>query len=467
MNIAHQVAVHQRLRGETAWQLLAGTNAPVAIGLLQAHLFGKERRLASSILNERITRDLEVLRSDGWDVQTSQVYLGQWLAAGYLERSYEAGASEEAYELSAAAIQAIRFVEGLGERRTVATESRLSLVIQQLVQLAEQTETDPEARVEQLMRERESVDAEIASVRAGRMEILSGDRATERAREIVALADELANDFRQVREKFHHLNRQLRERIVQSDGARGGVLEELFSGVDVIAESDSGRTFKAFWRLLTDPGQSLELEEALEQLLSREFMRTLDRRERRFLSGMTKLLLERGGDVHEAMQQFARSLKQFVQSREYLEQRRASRLRSRITSKPRTKSDTHCILPAPSSRHCRSFAYTTRAEIVWQPASRWPRRPRYRLRLWANWWRIRRSIFEASRRISWIYSPLATSCPSHRYWRHIPPSRVLEALLVISRWARGTACQPGKRKPCIGRVRMAWGATPVFPASIL
>lgn len=326
MNIAHQVAVHQRLRGETAWQLLAGTNAPVAIGLLQAHLFGKERRLASSILNERIARDLEVLRSDGRDVQTSQVYLSQWLAAGYLERSYEAGASEEAYELSAAAIQAIRFVEGLGERRTVATESRLSLVIQQLVQLAEQTETDPEARVEQLMRERERVDAEIASVRAGRMEILSSDRATERAREIVALADELANDFRQVREKFQHLNRQLRERIVQSDGARGGVLEELFAGVDVIAESDSGRTFKAFWRLLTDPGQSLELEEALEQLLSREFMRTLDRRERRFLLGMTKLLLERGGDVHEAMQQFARSLKQFVQSREYMEQRRLTQL---------------------------------------------------------------------------------------------------------------------------------------------
>ncbi|OGI38572.1 MAG: hypothetical protein A2140_00605 [Candidatus Muproteobacteria bacterium RBG_16_62_13] len=327
MNIARIVANNQRLRNESVWQFLAGINAPVVVGLLQAHLFGKERRLASSILNERIARDLDVLRSEGWDLpQTSQVYLSQWLVAGYLERSYEADASEEAYELSAAAIQVIRFVEGLGERRTVATESRLSLVIQQLVQLAEQTETDPESRVEQLMRERERVDAEIASVRAGRMEILSGDRATERAREIVALADELANDFRQVREKFQHLNRQLRERIVQSDGARGGVLEELFAGVDVIAESDSGRTFKAFWRLLTDPGQSLELEEALEQLLSREFMRTLDRRERRFLSGMTKLLLERGGDVHEAMQQFARSLKQFVQSREYMEQRRLTQL---------------------------------------------------------------------------------------------------------------------------------------------
>ncbi|MFY9976029.1 MAG: DUF3375 family protein, partial [Chromatiaceae bacterium] len=37
-------------------------------------------------------------------------------------------------------------------------------------------------------------------------------------------------------------------------------------------------------------------------------------------------LLERGGEVHEVLYQLARGLKQFVQSREYREQRRISRL---------------------------------------------------------------------------------------------------------------------------------------------
>lgn len=327
MKAAHRVASNQHLRNAAAWRLLAADNAPVVIGLLRSHLFEGERRLPSSILNERIGRDLDSLREEGWELpQSAQAYLSQWLADGYLERSYQAGASEEVYELSASAIQAIRFVESLGQKRTVATESRLSLVIQQLVQLAEQTETDPESRAEKLIRERARLDAEIDAVRTGRVEALPADRALERAREIVALADELANDFRQVRDQFHQLNRQLRERIVESEGARGGVLEELFTGVDVIAASDAGRTFKAFWRLLTDPQQSMELEEALERLLSREFARTLDRQERRFLSGMTKLLLERGGDVHDALQYFARSLKQFVQSREYMEQRRLNQL---------------------------------------------------------------------------------------------------------------------------------------------
>lgn len=327
MKTPSQVALNERLRGEVAWKLLAAANAPITIALLREHLFDKERRLPSSILNERINRDLEALRAEGSEMpQSAQAYLGQWLADGFLERTYEPGANEEAYELSAGAIRAIRFCEGLTQRRAAATESRLSLVIQSLMQLAEQTETNPESRVESLLRERERIDAEIDAIRGGHLESLPQDRALERAREIIALADDLANDFRRVRDEFEQLNRDLRERIIESEGARGQALEELFVGVDVISESEAGRTFKAFWRLLTDPQQSLEFEEALERLLSREFVGALAREERRFLLRLIRLLLERGGDVHEVLQSFARSLKQFVESHAYLEQRRLSNL---------------------------------------------------------------------------------------------------------------------------------------------
>lgn len=327
MKTAHQVASNERLRNEPAWRLLAADNAPVIVALLRNHLFDKERRLPSSIVHERINRDLELLRASGRDLpQSAQAYLSQWLAAGFLERSYEPGASEEVYELSAGAIRAIRFAEGLTQKRTAATESRLSLVIQQLAQLAERTETDPEARIQSLLRERERIEAEIDAVHGGRLEPLPADRALEQAREIIALADDLANDFRRVRDEFQQLNRGLRERIVESDGARGQVLEDLFAGVDVIADTEAGRTFRAFWRLLTDPEQGLEFEEALDQLLSRAFVQALSRQERKFLSQLTRLLLERGGEVHEVLQHFARSLKQFVESREYLEQRRLNAL---------------------------------------------------------------------------------------------------------------------------------------------
>ena len=68
------------------------------------------------------------------------------------------------------------------------------------------------------------------------------------------------------------------------------------------------------------------LEESLEDVMSRDFVHNLDIRERRILLRLMRNLLEQGGAVHDVLQAFARSLKHFVQSREYLEQRRISKL---------------------------------------------------------------------------------------------------------------------------------------------
>ncbi|RBD04261.1 DUF3375 domain-containing protein, partial [Xanthomonas oryzae pv. oryzae] len=99
-----------------------------------------------------------------------------------------------------------------------------------------------------------------------------------------------------------------------------------FEGVDVIGDSEAGRSFQAFWALLNDAEQSAQLDAALETVLARAFARKLDRRERSFLRGLTGTMLERGGQVHDVMQHFARSLRGFVQSRGYLEQRRLNQL---------------------------------------------------------------------------------------------------------------------------------------------
>jgi hypothetical protein len=281
----------------------------------------------ASALFERIEKDIDLLRSEGEGLpRTAQAYVSDWLSAGYLTRRFPSNAAEEEYELTAAAAAAVRFVNGLIKHHATTTESRLSTVILQLVRLAEETETNPEARVAALIAERERIDMEIASVRQGRIRTLPDERAIERARELIALAGELAGDFRSVRDEFEQLNRDLRERIMDSEGHRGEVLDALFAGVDVIAASDAGQTFHAFWKLLTDPEQSATFEDALDQVLTRGFAGRLDTPERRFLLRLMQTLLEQGGIVHEVLQRFARNLKQFVQSREYLEQRRMSHL---------------------------------------------------------------------------------------------------------------------------------------------
>ncbi|MDR2736157.1 MAG: DUF3375 domain-containing protein [Gracilibacteraceae bacterium] len=321
------IATYRRLRTEPLWRLLASDNGPAVIGLLQSHLYENERTLPSSIMHERIERDLEALRAQGEDFpQTAQAYIAGWLADGYLERRFPAGANAEEYELSTAALEAIRLASNMAQPHAVATESRLALVMQALTKLADDTDTDKFRRIDRLMAEQARIDKEIDTIQKGQMRVLPDAAALERTQEIISLADTLTGDFRRVRDQFEQLNRDLRERLMDNESNRGEVLDSLFAGIDLISESDAGRTFSAFWRLLTDPEQSATLEQALDDVMSREFILQLGSKDRQFLLRMTRILLEQGGAVHDVLQNFARSLKHFVQSREYLEQRRLSKL---------------------------------------------------------------------------------------------------------------------------------------------
>ncbi|MCL2806014.1 MAG: DUF3375 domain-containing protein [Treponema sp.] len=316
------IATYRRMRAQPLWRLLASDNGPTVIGLLQAHLYDNERYLPSSIMHER-----KALRAQGDDFpQTAQAYIANWLAEGFLDRRFPQTATEEEYELSTAAVEAIRFVSGIDQSHSAATESRLALVIQALVKLAEDTDTDKQRRIDRLKAEQERIEKEITAIEKGYMRVLPQATALERIREIISLTDDLTGDFRRVRDQFEQLNRDLREKIIDTEGSRGEVLKSLFAGIDLISESDAGRTFSAFYRLLTDPEQGAALAQALDNVMSRDFVADLNAKDRRFLLRMMRNLLEQGGIVNDVLQTFARSLRHFVQSREYLEQRRINQL---------------------------------------------------------------------------------------------------------------------------------------------
>ena len=341
MKVLRAVASYKSLREQPLWKLLAADNGPLILALFQGLFPEGVKSLSTSILHERLARELEELRIQAEDLpQSPQAYVSGWLAQGWLHRRLAPGASEEEYELTAESLGALRFVSAALKPRTLATESRLSVVMQQLARLAQDTDENPASKLEALKRERARIDAEIDAVVKGGIKPLSKDRALERAREIIALAEELTGDFRSVRNQFDTLNLQLRQSIMEHEGSRAQVLEALFAGVDLIGESDAGRTFNAFWKLLTDREQSQTLVEALESVVQRPFARELAPQERKFLYSLTETLLNEGSGVHDVLQHFAKSLKSFVQSREYLEHRRLnSLLKAAMTAALTNKDD--------------------------------------------------------------------------------------------------------------------------------
>ncbi|HEX8954951.1 MAG TPA: DUF3375 family protein, partial [Burkholderiaceae bacterium] len=73
------LAVLRQLREQPLWRLLAATNAPAYVSLMQSLLFESDKTLPASALHERLGRALEDLRATGEDLpQTAQGYVAEW-----------------------------------------------------------------------------------------------------------------------------------------------------------------------------------------------------------------------------------------------------------------------------------------------------------------------------------------------------------------------------------------------------
>ncbi len=114
MKALRGAAAFRNLRELPLWRLLAATKGPVVIAILQSLFKNSEKELPSSVLHEKLTRDLDALRAVGEELpQTPQACAAEWLSQGWLMRRFPARASEEEYELSVDALTALRFVTEL------------------------------------------------------------------------------------------------------------------------------------------------------------------------------------------------------------------------------------------------------------------------------------------------------------------------------------------------------------------
>src|SRR5260370_22233026 len=106
----------------------------------------------------------------------------------------------------------------------------------------------------------------MAKIRDGALYVLDATRIKERFSHIATTARGLLSDFREVEQNFRDLDRAIRERIATWDGGKGGLLDEIFGERDSIADSDQGKSFRAFWDFLMSPSRQNELTELLSRV---------------------------------------------------------------------------------------------------------------------------------------------------------------------------------------------------------
>ena len=311
----------RRASGSAALKLLRAENMPVIAATCGRHLV-EQRVLPYPEFVTLVAEDLAELRDDGFALpRTAQEYIADWIRDAILIRRATA-AREETVELSPSAADTIGFIASIDQPRASVTSSRLANVSELLSTLARDTDPDPAHLVEALRRERDRIDQQIARVEQQGYVPLDDASAQERLAEVLRLADEVPRDFAKVAGSLEQLNQSLREQIVNHDGQRGGVLAEVFSGVDVIENSDAGRSFNAFYRLLLDPELIEGFDAAVDAVLQREFTNELPLAESAFLRQYLTTLQRESAQVRGTLTDLSRSLRRFVETQEYREHKR-------------------------------------------------------------------------------------------------------------------------------------------------
>ncbi|MCC5807303.1 MAG: DUF3375 domain-containing protein [Opitutales bacterium] len=309
-----------------AWRLLRSDYAALVGGFLDRAFIAPNRRvIPQAELAEALEDDLYALRERlGAEAfpKTALDYLNDWASPekAWLRKFYVAGTDEPQFDLTPATEKAIAWLGSLTERGFVGTESRLMTLFALLREMSEGTETDPEVRVAELQRRRARIDAEIERILAGDLPLLDDTALKDRFQQFNQIARELLGDFRQVEQNFRTLDRRVREQIARWEGSKGALLQEIMSERDAIADSDQGKSFRAFWDFLMSPTRQEELTDHLERLLQLPPIRELapDPRTRRLHYDW----LEAGEHTQRTVAELSAQLRRFLDDQAWLENRR-------------------------------------------------------------------------------------------------------------------------------------------------
>jgi Protein of unknown function (DUF3375) len=327
-----------------AWRLLTSPHAPLAASFLhRVFVAPNVRTMSEADLAEALEDELFVLREqlgDGAFPKAATDYLNDWAASdkGWLRKFYKPGTDEAQFDLTPATEKAIAWLLTLTERPFVGTESRLLTLFSLLEQISAGTETDPAKRIEDLRQKRSDLDAQIARIESGDVPLLDDTAIKDRFQQFQQLARELLADFREVEHNFRQLDRKVREKIALWEGAKGALLDEIMGERDAIADSDQGRSFRAFWDFLMSNQRQEALSERLQQVLALPAVASLnpDARTRRVHHDW----LEAGEHTQRTVAQLSQQLRRFLDDRAFMENRRILELLHGIESKALALRDT-------------------------------------------------------------------------------------------------------------------------------
>lgn len=338
--------IEQLKTRHSAWLLLSSRNAALVLSFLgRVFVDANASNIDATTLTNELDDTLYALNQRLADEsgearfpRPARQYLDEWATPekGWLRRFYPPDSDEPHYDLTPAVEKALAWVADLRARTFIGTESRLTTIFELLHQLVHGADRDPATRRAELLRRRAAIDAEIERLDAGEVALADPVIQRDRYQQFARTARELLADFRSVEENFRTLDRDLREQIARWEGSKGELLDELFSDRRGIAESDQGRSFRAFYDLLLSSERQAELTDLLRRTHQLDDVTDLDPR----LARIHYDWIDASERTQATVRRLSEQLRRFLDDQVWMENRRVfDLLRSIEAQAVRLRSD--------------------------------------------------------------------------------------------------------------------------------
>jgi hypothetical protein len=314
-----------------AWQLLSARTGPLVIGCLKGLFDENLNGIALDSAHQALSEVLQHYHEAG-EIECDDDYLQEarrevrnWIRRGLVVERDDRLIATDALE------SAFRFVDGLDGRAMTSTASRLSIVQREIENLESGLDPDPRSREAALQRRIADLEAELAAVRRGEVEVLPEERAIEAVRELYTLAMSLRNDFRRVEDSYREADRRLRQSIVSEQSHRGEIVDSLLDSQAQLLQTDEGRVFDAFQQQLARQVELDAMQERIRALAKRPVVaKALSREQVAELRLLRMRLVAESGVVIRARQRSERDVKGFLKTGLASEHHRVGQLLNEI-----------------------------------------------------------------------------------------------------------------------------------------
>lgn len=316
------------LKQENSWEILRRANAFWVLGLL-SDIFKTTSRVPRSAFYQEVKKRLKYISLHlDMGEQEAPEYINDWLNQKILATSVNQNNDEELFELTKSAHLALQFINSLESDDVKLNDSYMHIVMSQVHQLCIQTSEDVEEKISELQDKRRLIDIEIGKLKKGEITHIDNEKAKRDFKTIVNLVSSLDGDFFQVTQDIREVDQSIREAVISMDEStsKGEILQRTFDNIEELYSRPSGKSFRSFWSVMIDSNLQAKFDDDLNSLLSRDFIKTIDRPTRRVIEQLSRNLLNKGLEVTESTASISRSLHSFVKLENIKEHRLVSKL---------------------------------------------------------------------------------------------------------------------------------------------